>query len=188
MTHSISPPPLHDETGRLRFQRVDAARHTDLVHGWMNRPHVEPWWQLAVSQPEIRAYLDGLTHLHPWLVSADGTPFGYVETYRVVDDPLAAHYDANETDLGWHVLVGPEEYLGSGLPRLLGRAVVASLLAEAPRVVCEPDVRNTRMHAFCRALGHVSLGEIELPEKRALLMGCTRDTFTGPGWAEDGRP
>lgn len=171
-------PPPRDRAGLLGFTRVSSVTHAEQVHDWMNRPHVAPWWQLAVSLPEIRAYLDGLTHLNPWLATVDGVPFGYVETYRVAEDPLADYYDADESDLGWHVLVGPEEFLGTGVPRTLGRAVLESLLAAAPRVVCEPDVRNKRMHAFCRALGHEAHGEIELPDKRALLMVCTRESYS----------
>lgn len=172
-----SPPVLRDRTGRLTFELADVATHAELVHDWMNRPHVEPWWQLAVGLPEIRDYLGGLTHLIPWVARADGVPFGYVETYRVADDHLAAYYQAGPRDLGWHVLVGPEDFLGTGIPRRLGHAVVQSLLEAAPRVVCEPDLCNTRMHAFCRALGHEAHGEIDLPDKRALLMLCTRESY-----------
>lgn len=161
----------------LVFARVEPARDARLVHDWMNRPHVAPWWELDRPPEDVRAYLAGLTHLSPWLVSADGEPFGYVETYRVVDDRLADHYAAREGDLGWHVLVGPRELLGTGTSRLLGRAVLAYLLNRAERVVCEPDARNQRMLAFCRRLGHEHLGEIDLPEKRAALMACTRSAF-----------
>ncbi|WP_166352616.1 GNAT family N-acetyltransferase [Phytoactinopolyspora limicola] len=170
---------------RLDIEPVDPDRHAQLVHGWMHRPHVIPWWQLDRPLDEIHHYLAGLTHLRAWIVSADGVPFGYVETYRAVDDPLAGYYLARTSDVGWHLLVGPERFLGSGLPRLLGYTFVADLLGLAgpsgvhhgDRVVCEPDVRNTRMHTFCRRLGFHPIGTIDLPEKRALLMACTTEEF-----------
>ena len=37
-------------------------------------------------------------------------------------------------------------------------------------MVCEPDVRNTRMLAFCRALGGEVRATLELPDKRAALV------------------
>jgi siderophore synthetase component/RimJ/RimL family protein N-acetyltransferase len=160
---------------RLDVEPATASGHGELVRDWMNRPHVAPWWE--AERVDAQAYLAGLTHSQPWIFSADGVPFGYVETYPVLDDPLAGYYDARPTDLGWHVLVGPESFLGSGVPRLMGRAVLEHLLEHGDRVVCEPDVRNTRMHAYCRALGYQEVGELDLPDKRALLMACTRSAY-----------
>ena len=157
--------------------RATAHEHAGLVHDWMNRPHVVPWWQLNYSLDGIGRYLDELTHLTPWIVSADGVACGYVETYQVSDDPLAEAYDTGPGDAGWHVAVGPVDMLGTGVPRLLARAVLAYLLTEAPRAVCEPDVGNARMLAFCRRLGLVHLGDVELPDKRAALLACTREAF-----------
>jgi acetyl CoA:N6-hydroxylysine acetyl transferase len=160
------------------------AAHPDddlaLVHDWMQQPHVIPWWQLAGPATRVRAYLAGqvaLAHSDPWIATADGTPFAYVETYRATEDPLAEHYDAHDGDRGWHVLVGPPSFLGSGVPRRLAMDVIVRLLDEpgATRVVCEPDVRNERMLAFCRALGAEPAGELELPGKRAVLMIWTRE-------------
>jgi RimJ/RimL family protein N-acetyltransferase len=161
---------------------VDVEAHAELIHDWMNRPHVAPWWE--AERTDVRAHLSGLTHARPWIFSIDGEPFGYVETYRVADDPLANSYPADPGDMGWHVLVGPERFLGSGVPRLMGRAVLRYLFSQGSRVVCEPDIRNARMHAYCRRLGFADAGEIDLPGKRALLMICTRDTFAAR-WPSD---
>ncbi|NDL60624.1 GNAT family N-acetyltransferase [Phytoactinopolyspora mesophila] len=190
---------LPGSTVRIGVAPVEVDRHAELIHDWMNRPHVVPWWQLDRPLDDVRAYLRGLTHLQPWLVAADGVPFGYVETYRATEDPLSSHYRARPTDVGWHLLVGPQEFIGTGTPRLLGRAMLAYLLGvhddarsdghrhRGDRVVCEPDIRNTRMHAYCRKLGFRSIGEAELPDKKALLMACERTDFTR-AWPGDARP
>ncbi|SEF11701.1 GNAT family N-acetyltransferase [Jiangella alba] len=174
MTWSVTLP---GATTELTFAPVRASADTELIHDWMNRSHVVPWWQLGVSAPEIHAYLAGLTHLRPWLVSAGEVPFGYVETYVVADDALARHYPARPGDVGFHLLVGPLSMIGTGVPRLMGRAVLAWLLNHGERAVCEPDVRNGRMLAYCRRLGLTSLGEVELPEKRAAVLACERTEF-----------
>ncbi|WP_084469416.1 GNAT family N-acetyltransferase [Jiangella gansuensis] len=161
----------------LTFTPARADADAALVHDWMNRPHVVPWWQLDKPLPAIRDYLAGLTHLAPWVVSADGVPFGYVETYRVQDDPLAAYYPARADDVGFHLLAGPLSMLGTGVPRLMGRAVLAYLLGRGARAVCEPDVRNGRMLAYCARLGLTTLGEADLPDKRAAVLACTRAEF-----------
>jgi len=175
--------------GPLRFEVADPGRHTPLLHDWLRRPHVAPWWGAERDEAQTRAYLErqlASGHLVPWVVSADGRPFGYTETYRAAADPLADHYPLEATDRGWHVLVGPPEHLGTGLPRLLGRAVLAYLLSDplVGRVVCEPDERNGRMLAFCRALGFDALATLDLPDKRAALLACTREAHAAR-WPDD---
>lgn len=160
---------------RITAEPVDADVHAEMIHDWMNRPHVAPWWE--AERIDARGYLKGLAHSTPWLFRADGEPFGYVETYHVADDPLAGYYDADPDDVGWHVLVGPEVFLGTGIPRRMARATLRYLFNQSGdqgRVVCEPDIRNTRMHRFCQRLGFRAVAELDLPDKRALLMVCTR--------------
>ena len=148
---------------------ADPERHVDLVRGWMNEPHAAPWWG---PPADVGAYLREqveLEHSEPWIATSDGVPFAYVETYRAAEDPLADHYDARPGDRGWHVLVA-EDYVGTGATRELGRHVVDRLLAQGDRVVCEPDERNGRMLAYCRALGGEVRASLQLPDKRAALV------------------
>jgi acetyl CoA:N6-hydroxylysine acetyl transferase len=171
----------------LHFEVADPERHTVLLHDWFHRPHVAPWWGPDRTLPQTREYIErqlGTGHLTPWIVDAGHLPFGYVETYRAAEDPLADAYPLHASDRGWHVLVGPEEVLGQGLPRLMARAVLARLLTEPiagaasiTRVVCEPDERNQRMIAFCHALGYETLASLDLGYKRAALLACTRARF-----------
>lgn len=166
----------------ITLEPAAADGHADLLHGWMNQPHVVPWWDIDRSPAGVRAYLEAqlaLPHLDPWIARDDGRPVGYVETYRAAADPLARYYPATAGDRGWHVLVGPPELIGTGVARRLGRTVIAHLLADpaADRVVCEPDARNIRMIRLCLRLGHLPLAVLELPDKRALLLGCARASF-----------
>jgi acetyl CoA:N6-hydroxylysine acetyl transferase len=185
----------------LRFRVADPEGDAALLHGWMHQPHVAPWWGADRDVAQTVAYIRrqrASGHMVPWIVAGhngeagggngeagggnagDGwTPFGYTELYRAAEDPLADHVPLTAADRGWHVFVGPPAVLGHGLPRLLGRAVLARLLASpgVERVVCEPDERNARMLAFCRALGYESLGTVDLPDKRAVLLAQTAEAF-----------
>jgi acetyl CoA:N6-hydroxylysine acetyl transferase len=189
-----APPPapwtvtLPGDDRSLRFEVADPEGHAELMYHWMHQPHVAPWWgadrDLDQTVAYVRRQLDS-GHLVPWIVSHDGagaggwTPFGYTELYRPAEDPLATYFRLSGSDRGWHVFVGPPEALGSGLPRLLGRAVLARLLSSpgVERVVCEPNEQNARMLAFCRALGYETLATLDLPDKRAALMACTTAAF-----------
>jgi RimJ/RimL family protein N-acetyltransferase len=157
----------------IELVAADPDAHLELLHGWMNAPHVDEWWRSAGTRDEVRAYVQrqlDLPHVQPWVASSDGVPFAYVETYRAAEDPLAEHYEARAGDRGWHVFVGEPSFMGTGVPRELGRVVVERLFAEGDRVLCEPDERNARMLAFCRALGGEVRASLDLPDKRAALV------------------
>jgi acetyl CoA:N6-hydroxylysine acetyl transferase len=167
----------------LLFEVADPDRHADLLDHWLTRPHVAPWWGEERDRG-ARLHLEtrhGEDHVVPWIVSADGMPFGYVETYRPAEDPLAEAYPFTAHDRGWHVLVGPAEVLGSGLPRLMGGAVLERLLGEpgVGRVICEPDERNHRMIRFCQALGYQRIATLDLPNKTAALLAATAPATRG---------
>jgi RimJ/RimL family protein N-acetyltransferase len=147
----------------IELVAADPQRHADLVREWMHEPHVAPWWG-----PPGDGYLQeqvALPHLKPWIALSEGVPFAYLETYRAAEDPLAAHYEARPDDLGFHLLVTAGD-VGTGAAREL----VRQLLAHPGRVVCEPDERNGRMLAFCRALGGEVRETLQLPDKRAALV------------------
>ncbi|MGH2943753.1 MAG: GNAT family N-acetyltransferase [Solirubrobacteraceae bacterium] len=154
---------------------LDLASDLALVHGWMQEPHVEPWWELAGPVERVESYLRAraeLAHLDCWIAGEDGRPFAYVETYAAVADPLGAHYAALPGDRGFHLLVGPPELLGGGAARRLVRHLLTSLLEQpqVTRVVCEPDVRNGRMLAFCRALGGAQIATFVFDGRRVALI------------------
>lgn len=169
---------FHDGPAVLRFEPV-SHHHVAVLHAWGALPHVAEWWDLGATPAETEAYVAtqrASPHLAPWLVSRAGEPVAYVETYWAIDDELAAHAPVEPGDLGWHVLVGPHRWLGTGVARLVGRAVLGRLLADgAERVVCEPDVANARMLRFCEHLGFVTVAHVDLPAKRAAFLVADRD-------------
>jgi acetyl CoA:N6-hydroxylysine acetyl transferase len=167
-------------TRAIAFRQLDLAADLALVHGWMQQPHVVAWWELAGEVDVVREYLlaqAALPHLDQWIVTDDERhPFAYLETYRVPDDPLGRLYDAQPGDRGFHLLVGPPERLGSGLAQALVSQLVTRLLDQygITRIVCEPDARNTRMLALCRALGGEEIARLALPDRTRVLLGWTR--------------
>jgi len=166
----------------IDLRELDPVADLDLLVDWMNQPHVMEWWSHDGPAEVVGAYLReqcALDYVTPWVASADDVPVAYLETYRVVDDPLAAYFEFEPTDLGWHVLVGPADMLGTGVPRAIARTVVGRLL-DTPgtrRVFCEPDTRNARMIRFCERLGCRRVATLERPGKTVALMMCTRDSF-----------
>ncbi|CAM2928952.1 N-acetyltransferase [Mycobacterium intermedium] len=169
---------LHHDTfgGTFSLRRMDLSRDLDQLHSWMNDPEVARFWKKAWPRAQVASYLrlqNDLAHSVPHLGELDGVAMSYWELYRADLDPLAEFYAARGHDAGIHVLLGPAEYRGRGLASSLLRIVSDWQLEADPlaeRVVAEPDVSNARsIRAFERA-GFRRTTELDLPDKRAVLM------------------
>ncbi|MFE2724287.1 GNAT family N-acetyltransferase [Kitasatospora sp. NPDC059327] len=168
--------------GEFRLRAVRLPADLELLAGWMNDPETAAFWELAgspvVTERHVRAQLAGDGRSRPFLGLLDGTPMSYWEIYRADLDPLAAHYPARPHDTGLHLLLGPADSRGRGLGAVLLAALADRVLRARPRcerVVAEPDVRNLRsVRAFERA-GFTRAAELDLPDKRAVLMVRERD-------------
>jgi len=173
----------HDE---IQFRPLSANSDLGLVHGWMQQTHVAPWCNLAGDRDVTRDYLFArlrLKHRDCWIVSAGGRPAAYAETFVVLDDPLAARYDAQPGDRGFTLLIGPPELLGTGVAQRLVRRLLNVLLSQPQitRVVCEAGGRNQRLLSFCRALGAEHVATLDTRRPPGLLLGWTREpAFGGP--------
>lgn len=167
--------------GVVRLRPVRPDDELDLVHDWMNRPHVAEYWHQAWPRDRLRRYLvDQLagTVSRPCLGLLAGAAVSYWEVYRPVADPLGDAYPARDTDLGVHLLIGERRATGRGLGTLLLAAVRDGLLAADPacdRIVAEPDVGNVAsVRAFQRA-GFRRTRDVELIGKTAALMVAERE-------------
>ena len=78
-----------------------------------------------------------------------------------------------------HFLVAPTDRPGARLHPGRHHRRHGRLFADPAvrRVVVEPDVPNTAVHALNAAVGFDRVGTIRKPEKDALLSVCTRDRF-----------
>ncbi|WNV84167.1 GNAT family N-acetyltransferase [Umezawaea sp. Da 62-37] len=173
----VPAPPLPVLTDGWSARAVDPDTFDlQLVHGWMQSPHVAAFWQQAWSRElwdaELRRQLAGV-HSLPCLVGRDSTPMLYLEIYRAARDQVARCYRALPHDIGVHVAVGDLALTDRGLVRAVLPVLTAALFEADPectRVLLEPDVRNKRAIASFQAGGFDPVGEILLPGKVALLM------------------
>lgn len=187
----------YDETidRHLGFRPVSLERDLGRLHAWLGSDHVKPYWDLDRPLPEFRETMrEKLAddHLTPYVGYLDHVPMSYWEAYRAADDDLAAYYDVEPDDRGFHLLIGPEEYVGRGYGTALFRAMVAFQFrhSETDRVVLEPDARNDAVFAVAERCGCDLRHEFEFPEeeKTARLVVCPRERFEREIWppAADG--
>ncbi|MGW4594166.1 GNAT family N-acetyltransferase [Streptomyces sp. NPDC004457] len=169
-------------TTTFTFRPVDPLTDAGLLHSWVTHPKAA-FWMMQDARPEDveRAYrqIAADEHHHALLGLRDGTPVFLMETYDPAHRELAGLYEARPGDVGMHFLTPATDTPEHGFTRAVITAVMARLFEDPAvrRVVVEPDVRNTAVHALNAAVGFVPEREIDKPEKRALLSFCTREQF-----------
>ncbi|MFF5472699.1 GNAT family N-acetyltransferase [Streptomyces achromogenes] len=175
-----------DGFGTVRIRPLDPEGDAELIHSWVSDERAVFWGMNGLTRDqvaEIYAHMAGLDTHHAHLVTKDGEPAALLQTYEPSADRVGECYDVRPGDLGVHLLLAPAGPDGahpgwtSGLVRAMTTYVLRVL--DRPRIVIDPDVRNTKAIArferqgFTRGpavvLPEVDLPEVYLPEKHAQL-------------------
>jgi acetyl CoA:N6-hydroxylysine acetyl transferase len=175
---------LTTRAGRFTLSPVRPNRDLPQLHGWLNDPAVDEYWQLGGDPDRVAEHLASLRELpyiRGYIGRLAGRAIGYWEIYRAAEDRLGRYYPARPSDLGVHLLIGPADCRGIGLAPVLLAALAESLHRDhGCRVVAEPDERNLpSVRAFTRA-GFRRAGTLALPEKNAALMVREPGSVTAP--------
>ncbi|MEU9972531.1 GNAT family N-acetyltransferase [Streptomyces sp. NPDC051014] len=170
-------------TTTFTFRPLDPLRDGELLHSWVTHPKAAYWMMQDARREEVeRAYMEIAAdeHHHALLgLGEDGGPAFLMEYYDPVHRELVGLYEPEPGDVGMHFLTPATDTPVHGFTRAVITAVVARLFEDPAtrRIVVEPDVENTAVHALNEAVGFVPVGEIQKPEKMALLSFCTRERF-----------
>ncbi|MFD7082451.1 GNAT family N-acetyltransferase [Streptomyces sp. NPDC002181] len=168
--------------GGFAIRPLDPFADAELLHGWVTHPKASFWMMQDASLPEVeREYMRIAAHEHhdAFIGLHEGRPAFLMEKYDPSRLELVGLYEAQPGDVGMHFLVAPSERPLHGFTRAVITTVMAALFADPQtrRVVVEPDVENTAVHALNEAVGFVPDGPVQKPEKTALLSFCTRAQF-----------
>jgi len=165
------------------FRPLDPLTDAELLHSWVTHPKAAFWMMQDAKLEDVeRAYMEIAAdeHHHALLgLDRDGEPAFLMEYYDPAHRELVGLYEPQPGDIGMHFLTPATDTPVHGFTRSVITAVMARLF-EGPavrRVVVEPDVSNTAVHALNEAVGFVPEREIQKPEKKALLSFCTRERF-----------
>lgn len=168
--------------GEFTLRPVDPYADATLLHHWVTHPKAVFWLmqdadvaRVAEEYRRIAAHPHHDAYLGHWR----GRPAFLAERYDPARVELVGRYDARPGDVGMHFLCAPADAPVHGFTRAVITTVLAWLFADpsTERVVVEPDVRNTAVHALNAAVGFQVVGTITKPEKDALLSICTRAGF-----------
>ncbi|MEU7654272.1 GNAT family N-acetyltransferase [Micromonospora taraxaci] len=173
---------VDDRLGEFALRTLDPDADAALLHQWVTHPKAAFWLmqdadltRVAEEYQRIAAHPHHDAYLGLWR----GSPAFLAERYDPAHVELVGLYDHQPGDVGMHFLCAPVGTPVHGFTRAVLTTVMAWLFADPTtrRVVVEPDVRNTAVHALNAAVGFEVVGPIAKPEKDALLSVCTGAQF-----------
>jgi len=171
----VPPPPIPHlpEPYGLRLAEPDVD--AEMIAEWMSRPHlIEAWesnWPVTRWHRYLRAQLEG-EFSRPLIATLDGVDRAYIELYRAAKDSIAARYEYDPHDLGFHVAIADVDYIERGHVSHLLPYMVVSVLTLDPRcrrIMFDPDHRNVLARKFCERSGCAFLGEHDMANRRMAL-------------------
>ncbi|WP_432908056.1 GNAT family N-acetyltransferase [Micromonospora matsumotoense] len=173
----------HDPAlGEFALRTLDPEGDAGLLHGWVTHPKSAFWLMQDADVDRVAREYRGIAdhpHHDAYLGLWRGEPAFVAERYDPARVELVGLYPPVDGDVGMHLLCAPTDQPVHGFTRAVITTVLDWLFADPDtrRVVVEPDVRNTAVHALNAAVGFTVVGPIRKPEKDALLSVCTRDQF-----------
>ncbi|MEU1677740.1 GNAT family N-acetyltransferase [Micromonospora zamorensis] len=182
-----------DRLGEFALRTLDLDTDAALLHTWVTHPKAAFWLMQDADLARVTEEYQRIAehpHHDAYLGLWRGSPAFLAERYDPAHIELAGLYDHQPGDVGMHFLCAPVGTPVHGFTRAVLGTVMAWLFDDPAtrRVVVEPDVRNTAVHALNAAVGFEVVGPIAKPEKDALLSVCTRAQFQAADLAAADRP
>lgn len=164
------------------LRKVVLPQDFPLLFKWMHEPHVIPQWQLNKPEIELAVYFERMLcddHQKLYIIQINHRDVGYLEIYEAKRDRLALYYDAQDTDLGWHVLLGETDVVGKGHFRAVMRLLSFLIFEYSPaeKIVGEPDESMVVYDIIAKDIAYTAQKKIQLIEKTAILYHCFKDKF-----------
>jgi RimJ/RimL family protein N-acetyltransferase len=168
--------------GSFTLRPLDLATDLGLLHSWVTHPKAVYWMMQGCEPARVEAEyrrIEENPYHDAFLGAWNGRPAFLAERYDPAHVELTGLFNAQDGDVGMHFLCAPTGTPAHGFTLAVITTVMTWLFADprTRRVVVEPDVRNTAVHALNAAVGFTVVGEITKPEKQALLSTCTRAQF-----------
>lgn len=183
---STRTPTMHSTESEVTLRLMTEA-DLDMLHDWLNRPHIVEWWGGEEARPSLEdvrlQYLpralaeEGVT---PYIAMRGVEPIGYAQSYVAMGS--GDGWWEEETDPGVRgidqSLASPTD-LNKGLGTALVRALVRQLFTDpaVTKIQTDPAPENHRAIRCYEKAGFVQQGRVTTPDGPAIYMAQTRQAY-----------
>lgn len=172
---------------RISFRAVEIDTDLYRLYDWLGDPDVQRWYSEGehVLQNYRRQFAPEPT-THKFIILIDGLPVGYLQAYRLSDEPEYAAQPGLEHDaVSLDLFIGHPDFRGGWGSLVLRQALGVIVFGEmnADDACCNPDPKNTRaVRAYQKAGFHgdrVVWIEDDAPHNRGYerIMVVSREEF-----------
>jgi enamine deaminase RidA (YjgF/YER057c/UK114 family) len=177
----------------FRFKPI-GSDDLELLHSWLNAPHVSERWGGPASKEVVRQKYGSRINtstVFSYVTYWNNEPFGFVQIYN--DSASDSPWYSRAGDNAWGIdqFIGEERHLGKGH----GARMVTEFLRFAftkfkpTKIVTDPAPDNLRAIRCFEKAGFTKLKVVSSPDGPAMLMEVTQESvfgaqrhFTGVSW------
>jgi RimJ/RimL family protein N-acetyltransferase len=158
----------------------------ELLHDWVNRPHVAEWWDGPMTFEQVRDHYTPdieSPFISPMIAYLEGEPIGFIQWYDVMGvAPGWWDYETDPGARGCDQFLADGSRLNQGLGSQMVRQFVAHLFSDpaVTKVQTDPSPENGRAIRAYEKAGFRRVGNITTPDGPALLMVIRREEWTPP--------
>lgn len=158
---------------------TDTPEQVQLLHGWLNAPHVAERWDgpLTLAAVQESYFKDEGEKCERFLVYLDGQPLAYIQSYIACLCSDGWWEDITDPGtVGIDFFIGEAGKLNHGLGTALLQAFARKLFSNPSvnRIISDPSPENPRSIAALQKAGFTRLGDITTPDGAAVLLEMKR--------------
>lgn len=173
---------IDERLGEFAVRRLDPDADAELLHSWVTHPKAAYWMMRQANLAQVADEYRKISehpHQEAFIGLHNGRPTFLVERYDPAHVVLEGLYPALDGDVGMHFLCAPTDTPLHGFTRAVITTVMELVFADpaARRVVVEPDIRNTGVHALNKAVGFEIVGTVTSLGRDSYLSICTREQY-----------
>lgn len=117
---------------------------------WLNQPHVQRWWHEPATMKHVEdkygPSVDGVAKTSIYIIVANTTPIGMIQTYWVRDFPDHVESAKMRDAIGLDLFIGEPTYIGKGYGSIIISTFVQDVIKnkylDAVGIIADPSVNN----------------------------------------------
>ena len=167
----------------ITFRSLILGDDLSTLHYWVTQPYTEKYWQLNVSESELRSIYQNILDnplSHSFIATIDGKMVCQVDLYHVGQEEIKDHItEQSSGHCGLHILMLPPRESRKGLTEAMLQAFTEYFFSflEAEVLYGEPDIANQWGNIAAKRAGFQLQKTITLSYKTANLYAITKQQF-----------